>query len=166
MPRGNADRPVGLWIVALAMCFLVAELAKPGRRQAAELDVYGSIQMAAADDDVAMLRWIWITHPECDWRTDESRTYLGATLRLGASRGYIEMVRLLLSWGADPNARSLVGKTALMDAAGCPQSVAVAKLLIVRGADINASDRHGRTAMMEAIDQDDQGLVRELSAPR
>ena len=56
-----------------------------------------------------------------------------------------KIVELLLSAGADPNARGKYGESALIVAAGAGLSEA-AELLVRSGADVNSQDEDGRTA--------------------
>ncbi len=58
-----------------------------------------------------------------------------------------DCVRLLLSSGADPNARNAVGATALMWAA---TDLGKVRLLVARGAKVNLQSKDGRTALMVA----------------
>jgi ankyrin repeat protein len=57
--------------------------------------------------------------------------------------------RLLMSAGADVNAKSSDGRTALMQAAGDGRA-ALVQLLLEKGADLEATDTAGRTAWMYA----------------
>jgi ankyrin repeat protein len=72
------------------------------------------------------------------------------TLIMFASRkGNVEMIKLLIESGADINARTSKGKTALMEAAYGDKADAV-DTLIVMGADINIRDDENRTALIYA----------------
>lgn len=64
---------------------------------------------------------------------------------LGARGRDDDIIRLLLSHGADPNARGRNGQTALMDAAS-GHAHRVMTTLMAAGADVKAIDRCGRTA--------------------
>jgi ankyrin repeat protein len=68
-------------------------------------------------------------------------------------------VRLLLDKGADVNARSAAGATALMWAA---TDLAKARLLIERGADVNAASESGRTALLLSAMSDRSGAIVRL----
>jgi len=61
----------------------------------------------------------------------------------------MEAAKLLISKGADVNAKNKDGLTALIWAA-CTNSLNVAKLLISKGADVNAKDKNGLTALIWA----------------
>ena len=76
-----------------------------------------------------------------------------------------QVVSLLVAKGADVQAKSKVGETALMDVAARGE-LASAKLLLERGADVNAVDHRGYTALVLAahFDGDAAELVRLLLA--
>jgi ankyrin repeat protein len=84
----------------------------------------------------------------------------GATpLMHAAAFGSIETMRLLLDKGADVNARSTAGATALMWAA---TDLSKVRLLIDRGADVNAVSESGRTALMLAAMSEGSGPIVRL----
>jgi ankyrin repeat protein len=66
---------------------------------------------------------------------------------LASEQGHLEIVRALIAAGADVNAKTSRGETALMDASdnGNPEIV---QALLAAKADLNAEDEMGRTAMM------------------
>ena len=68
-----------------------------------------------------------------------------------AALGSLDTMRLLLDKGADVNARSAAGATALMWAAADPAKV---KLLVERGADVKLASESGRTALLLAAMSD------------
>ena len=71
-------------------------------------------------------------------------------LRVAVIYSRVEMVKLLLERGVNPNTPSTaVGYTPLMQAAASAD-LALVKLLIDAGAEINSEDQHGRTALDEA----------------
>jgi ankyrin repeat protein len=82
-------------------------------------------------------------------RTDANvRDDLRATpLMYAAALPALDCVRLLLDGGADVNAATTNGSTALMWATGQPETV---RLLIDHGADVNAKSRSGDTALLTA----------------
>ena len=68
-----------------------------------------------------------------------------------AALGSLDTMRLLLDKGADVNAKSAAGATALMWAAADPAKV---RLLVERGADVKAVSESGRTALLLAAMSD------------
>jgi ankyrin repeat protein/cytochrome c551/c552 len=68
-------------------------------------------------------------------------------LMYAAGYGSVDAVRLLLSSGADVNARNQMGNTALLYGAGNLEKV---RLLVDNKADVNAKTKNGRTALMAA----------------
>ena len=84
----------------------------------------------------------------------------GATpLMNAAAFGSIETMKLLIDKGADVNARSAAGATALMWAV---TDLAKVRLLIDRGADVNAVSESGRTALLLAAMSDRSGPIVRL----
>jgi ankyrin repeat protein len=72
-------------------------------------------------------------------------------LMYAAALGSLDTMRLLLDKGADVNAKSAAGATALMWAAADPGKV---KLLVERGADVTVVSESGRTALLLAAMSD------------
>ena len=63
----------------------------------------------------------------------------------------VEILRILLSAGADVNAQDADGKTALITAAGKHDGLAAVQLLIRSGADVNYKNDESNTALMVAL---------------
>src|SRR5881296_190216 len=90
------------------------------------------------------------------------RTTYATALARAAFSADMELVQLLLSYGADPNMVSSHNETALMQAAGYAwidgysrgksnaDRLQVIKLLVELGANVNAADDMGITALMAA----------------
>lgn len=72
----------------------------------------------------------------------------------------VEIVRMVLDAGADVNAATKDGETALMGAA--VGKLDIAKLLIERGANVDAQNSSGDTALIRAVSQDHTEIVRVL----
>ena len=57
------------------------------------------------------------------------------------------VVKMLLDYGADVNARNRDGQTALMEASGMTGAAEILELLLSKGADVLAKDKSGKTAL-------------------
>ena len=66
-----------------------------------------------------------------------------------ASGGYADIVKLLIDHGANVNAKSSVGNTALTYAC-CGGYEDVVKILLDAGADVEHQNENGHTPLMEA----------------
>ena len=72
----------------------------------------------------------------------------GDTFLIAASRqGSLKIVKSLIGYGADVNAKNNDGRTALM----LTSNLEIAKLLIDNGADVNAKNNDGGTALTRAV---------------
>lgn len=80
-------------------------------------------------------------------------------LHRAAASGSAEAVRILLSAGADPNARNDFDATPLMWSATEPEKV---RLLLAKGADVNAKSKMGRTAIWLAAANDGSSATVKL----
>lgn len=75
----------------------------------------------------------------------------GMTLiHYAVKRGNMEMIQLLVEFGADVNARNNQYQTPLMMAVGAPKPEECIRLLVTFGADVNLFDRRGDTALHKA----------------
>lgn len=83
-------------------------------------------------------------------------------LHLGAGSRNIEIVRLLLAAGADPNARDQVGRTPLFRIIANPTNPDLLNLLLDSGVDVNITDSLGETVLFQAAMWDDVPTVRIL----
>ena len=82
-------------------------------------------------------------------------------LEAAASDGQLEVVKFLLAAGADLNAKTYHSRTALIEAARCGHREIV-RLLIDAGAEINHEDGTGYTALMLAMLLGHKEVVAEL----
>ena len=87
----------------------------------------------------------------------------GATPLMWAAGDY-EKVRILLHAGAEVDARSDLGRTALFIAARKAGTAKIVKELLGKGADSNARDRQGATPLMEAARAADPETLQRLLA--
>jgi hypothetical protein len=128
--------------------------------------------VAGEGQDTALLQAAWY----CDVRIAKALLKRGAGVKAAEVNGETaltfaaqtcpdgEMVQLLLDAGADPNARSNDGGTALRAAAGNPR---VVDKLLAAGADPTFKDKYGNTVESESCDRGEKGhyevcqLVRE-----
>ncbi|CAK8676959.1 palmitoyltransferase ZDHHC17-like [Clavelina lepadiformis] len=109
-------------------------------------------------DNITLLHWAAINN-----RLDIARYYisLGAVvdvlggdllatpLHWAIREGHIQMVVLLLQFGADPGVRDAEGCAAIHVAVQCGQTAVVA-YLIAKGTDVDLYDAHGKTPLMWA----------------
>jgi ankyrin repeat protein len=97
-----------------------------------------------------------------DRGADPNRSGVGGTTALMWAVPNVEKVRLLVSHGANVNARSETDRTAFLVAASYPRTLDVLRLLLDRGADLRAQDRSGATALALAVRSADIDVVRFL----
>ena len=84
---------------------------------------------------------------------------------MAAEKGHTNIVRLLLTKGADVNAKKYFDQTALMEAAENGHADIV-RILLDKGADVNVKDWYGYTAISRAASCDHTDIVRLLEEAR
>lgn len=113
---------------------------------------------AVKGDDAGLVRTLLGAGADANTRTYTMGGTLGGSfesdvgwpvLMLASWCGRADIVGLLVSAGADVNARAEGGETALMRASKMGNAN-VAKILIANNADVNAISENGRTALIEA----------------
>ena len=98
---------------------------------------------AAAEGDLAKVRELVEKNPELVNARDEEKSTL---LHGAAAAGHIDIVKYLLSKGADINARNNANQNPLLYAAFHGKA-AVVSLLLEKGADYKERDQYGRTVL-------------------
>jgi ankyrin len=95
-------------------------------------------------------------------KIEEKNLLFESDLSLAVSSGKVEIVDLLLEYGADIERRRPYSKeTPLMEATKL-RSYAIVKLLLQRGADSQSTDRKGNSSLHIACECGDEGLVNLL----
>ncbi len=127
------------------------------------------INMAAATGDIERVRALLAEDPSLANRVSDCRTGYtgsGAPLRNAAARGHLEIVRLLLAHGADPNLpeEHVAPKGhALYEAAACGHHE-IAELLLAHGAYPNPPVESSADALSRAMSNGDERMVALLCA--
>jgi ankyrin repeat protein len=112
--------------------------------------------------------------PRARMREGSPRIVFATALMRAAWSGDLEVVKLLLSRGADPHIISKDRETTLMAAAGtgfingyhkarpAAERLEVIKLLVQLGEDVNAADNYGITALMVAANMGEVPIIQYL----
>ena len=112
--------------------------------------------------------------PRARMREGSPRIVFATALMRAAFAGDLELVKLLLSYGADPHIQSTDRETTLMAAAGtgfingynrgrpAAERLEVVKLLVDLGEDVNAADSYGITPLMVAANMGEAPIVQYL----
>ncbi len=83
-------------------------------------------------------------------------------IRNATDRGKVEVVKTLISHGADIHERNKYDQSTLLINASEDNYIDVVKLLIDKGADLNAKDKKGETALLKAVDEDHYEVMKVL----
>jgi putative aminopeptidase FrvX len=105
------------------------------------------LQEAAVTNDIGMVKSLIEKGADVDAREG---IFLRTALQRAAAVGNKEVAELLLSYGANPNARDSGGLSALHYAATNDHKEMV-ELLIAKGADVNAKDASANTPLCNAV---------------
>lgn len=107
-----------------------------------------------SSEDLDEIRYVVAAEADVNCCADRGS---GTPLMTAAFSGNVEVLKLLLELGADPNIQSTQGGgTALhwaAQACDLPRSPEVARMLLGSGADLNIRDKRGKT-VMEIVSQD------------
>jgi ankyrin repeat protein len=99
------------------------------------------IQAAKSGDVSTTKRWAHCNSDSCTVVDEYSYT----PLIIAAWKGHVEVVRVLLDWGAEVNTRDTWEETALHNAARYGK-LSVVQLLVERGVHVRLKSIHGKTA--------------------
>ena len=123
---------------------------------------------AITADTTSLVFVAWSGHPdimlmllEHGLRVDAVDKAGETALVVAASKGDVEMARILLDHGADAELRSSA-KPLIRAVSG--DNVEMAKLLIERGADVNRADEKGQTALAVAVNKEIKKMLKEAGA--
>lgn len=112
--------------------------------------------------------------PRARMREGSPRLVYATTLMRAALAGDVELAKLLMSHGADPNILSKDRETTLMAACGTgfingyhrqrtpAERLELVQLLVEKGQDVNAADNYGITPLMVAANLGDLEIVKYL----
>jgi len=112
--------------------------------------------------------------PRARMRAGSPRIVFATPLMRAAFSGDLELVKLLLSYGADPTIVSKDGETMVSAAAGLgfiqgyskgkppAERLETVKLFVELGADVNAADDYGITPLMVAANMGDVSIIQFL----
>ncbi len=119
------------------------------------------LHLAASHGDAALVQDLLKAGAKVNLQT---RPYQETALHLAVKEGKTDAVRVLLAAHADVNARTMNGRTALMDAAQAGQ-VDVVRMLLEKGADIHMREPHCQQRAVDAARASKQEeVVRILEA--
>ena len=99
------------------------------------------------------------TFSDIDWNKKDKEKQTG--LHVAMRKGHLELVKLLLTAGADANIGESYGQTALHKAASI-ENLEIVKLLLTAGADVNLQEHYGQTALHVAVPQGNLEIIEVL----
>jgi ankyrin repeat protein len=125
-------------------------------------------------DAGANVNWVVNNTPRARMRDGSPRIVFATALMRAAFSGDVELVKVLLAHGADPNIASRDNETTLMAACGTgfipgysrgrtpAERLETVKLLVEIGQDVNAADDYGITPLMVAANIGDVPIIQYL----
>ncbi len=114
--------------------------------------------LAAERGNIGLMQFIFALGVNVDGRAEDRRD---TALMRRAEIGDMELVRFLVTSGADVNLKDRGGETALMKAVRARRR-RVVEFLIASGADVDETDFTGRTALNYAEEARARGIMRLL----
>lgn len=131
---------LGVFVASILLALVMPDVFRSPQRQ---------LKPAILDGDIRKVQHLLETHTlDINWRGDDGTAV--TPLSVAASHGQLEIARLLLQRGADPDLASAENETPLRFAA-YHGDLAMCQLLIDAGADLNKADnRHGWTPLRMA----------------
>ncbi len=134
-------------------------------RRGAEVD----LGMAAATGDLARVRALLDRDPSLVNRVSDYGSYYlgcGAPIKNAAARGHLEVVRLLLERGADPNLREegIAPDGHALYSAAANGHYDIVELLLAHGAHPNAEVESSADTLSRVISNGDQKMIQLLCA--
>jgi hypothetical protein len=137
--------------------FRMTSLVAEEEKEAADPRV-NPLVAAVLQGDIELVRAIIALGSEID---ELDSRYDGTALGMAISSGRLDIVKLLLSYGADPNAREKDNRTATMRLDG-DGSREIVQELVNAGAKLDLKDELGMTVLMRAARSDGEEVLQAL----
>jgi ankyrin repeat protein len=143
-------------VLGFMLCLLAAVA---GRASAGDVD---ALYQAAGDGDASLVSRLLDSGIDVNARTSNS----SYALNNAAVENHVEVVRLLLARGADPNVQNGQGDTPLICATKYAGGhAATVKVLVEAGTDLAITDGKGNTALDYAKAKEQRAAIALLESP-